>query len=103
MSKLQKAGRPVISVDTKKEELVGNFKNAGREWRSEGTPERVRVHDFLIPEKGKAVPYRVYDLTRNAGWVSVGIDRDTASFAIGTIRRWWQKMGRPAYPTPRRC
>jgi len=95
---LQKAGQPVISVDTKKKELVGDFKNAGREWRPEGMPERVRVHDFLIPEKGKAVPYGVYDLTRNAGWVSVGIDHDTASFAVGTIRRWWQKMGRPTYP-----
>jgi len=95
---LQKAGQPVISVDTKKKEFVGDFKNAGREWRPEGMPERGRVHDFLIPEKGKAVPYGVYDLTRNAGWVSVGIDHDTASFAVGTIRRWWQKMGRPAYP-----
>ncbi len=94
----QKTGQPVISVDAKKKELVGNFKNAGREWRPEGMPERVRVHDFLIPEKGKAVPYGVYDLTRNSGWVSVGIDHDTASFAVGTIRRWWQKMGRPAYP-----
>jgi hypothetical protein len=96
--KLQKAGQPVISANTKKKELVGNFKNAGREWRPEGTPECVRVHDFLIPEKLKAAPYRVYDLTRNAGWVSVGIDHDTASFAVGTIGRWWQKMGRPAYP-----
>jgi Rhodopirellula transposase DDE domain len=95
---LQKAGQPVISVDTKKKELVGDFKNAGREWRPEGMPERVRVHDFLLPEKGKAVPYGVYDLTRNNGWVSVGIDHDTASFAVGTIRRWWQTMGRPVYP-----
>ena len=96
--KLQKAGQSVISANTKKKELVGNFKNAGREWRPEGTPECVRVHNFLIPEKGKAVPYGVYDLTRNAGWVSMGIHHDTASFAVGTIRRWWRKMGRPAYP-----
>jgi hypothetical protein len=94
----QNSGQPVISVDAKKKELVGDFKNAGREWRPEGMPEKVRVHDFLLPEKGKAVPYGVYDLTRNSGWVSVGIDHDTASFAVGTIRRWWQQMGRAAYP-----
>lgn len=94
----QRRRQPVISVDTKKKELVGEFKNAGKEWRPEGMPERVRVHDFLIPDQGKAIPYGVYDLTRNAGWVSVGIDHDTATFAVRTIRRWWQKMGRPAYP-----
>ena len=94
----QRAGEPAISVDTKKKELVGEFKNAGREWMPEGKPERVRVHDFLIPEKGKAIPYGVYDLTRNDGWVSVGIDHDTASFAVRTIERWWRKMGRSAYP-----
>jgi len=94
----QRRDQPVISVDTKKKELVGNFKNAGREWRPKGTPERVKVHDFLVPENGKAIPYGVYDLTRNAGWVSVGIDHDTASFAVRTIRRWWQTMGRPVYP-----
>jgi transposase len=93
----QAAGQPVVSVDTKKKELVGDFKNAGRTWRPVGHPEPVRVHDFLIPEQGKAVPYGVYDLTRNAGWVSVGIDHDTASFAVRTIGRWWQKMGRPRY------
>jgi len=93
----QAAGQPVISVDTKKKELVGDFKNAGRTWRPTGQPETVRVHDFLIPAHGKAVPYGVYDLTRNAGWVSVGIDHDTASFAVRTIGRWWQKMGRPRY------
>jgi transposase len=93
----QAAGQPVISVDTKKKELVGDFKNAGRTWRPTGQPETVRVHDFLIPAQGKAVPYGVYDLTRNAGWVSVGIDHDTASFAVRTIGRWWQKMGRPRY------
>ena len=87
----------MISVDTKKKELVGDFKNAGRAWRPQGGPEPVRVHDFLIPEHGKAIPYGVYDLTRNAGWVSVGIDHDTASFAVRTIGRWWQKMGRPRY------
>src|SRR5438094_5367207 len=89
--------QPVISVDTKKKELVGDFKNAGQVWRPAGEPETVRVHDFLIPAQGKAVPYGVYDLTRNAGWVSVGIDHDTASFAVRTIGRWWQKMGRPRY------
>ena len=94
----QRRRQPVISVDTKKKELVGDFKNSGREWRPEGLPERVRVHDFKIPELGKAVPYGVYDLTRNAGWVSVGIDHDTASFAVQSIRRWWQTMGRRAYP-----
>jgi hypothetical protein len=94
----QRKGQPVISVDTKKKELVGNFKNAGREWRPKGSPERVKVHDFMVPAQGKAIPYGVYDLTRNAGWVSVGIDHDTASFAARTIRRWWRKMGRPAYP-----
>ena len=93
----QAVAQPVISVDTKKKELVGNFKNAGKQWRPKGTPEPVRVHDFQIPEKGKAIPYGVYDLTRNAGWVSVGIDHDTASFAAKTIFRWWQKMGHPIY------
>jgi hypothetical protein len=94
----QRRRQPVISVDTKKKELVGDFKNAGKEWRPEGMPERVRVHDFLIPAEGKAVPYGVYDLTRNTGWVGVGIDHDTATFAVRTIGRWWQKMARPAYP-----
>lgn len=89
--------QPVISVDTKKKELVGNFKNGGREWRPKGNPEPVRVHDFVIPEQGKAIPYGVYDLHRNEGWVSIGIDHDTASFAANTIRRWWKVMGRPAY------
>ena len=93
----QRATQPVISVDTKKKELVGDFKNAGRQWRPKGQPAPVRVHDFLIPARGKAIPYGVYDLTRNAGWVSVGIDHDTATFAVRTIGRWWQKMGRPRY------
>lgn len=94
----QRRRQPVISVDTKKKELVGDFKNSGREWRPEGLPERVRVHDFKIPELGKAIPYGVYDLTRNDGWVNVGIDHDTAAFAVQSIRRWWQVMGRRAYP-----
>jgi len=93
----QQRGEPVISVDTKKKELVGDFKNPGREWRPQGTPERVRVHDFVIPEQGKAIPYGVYDLSRDEGWVSVGIDHDTASFAMNAIRSWWQKMGRTVY------
>jgi len=93
----QQRGEPVISVDTKKKELVGNFKNPGREWRPKGTPERVLVHDFVIPEQGKAIPYGVYDLSRDEGWVSVGIDHDTASFAMNAIRSWWQKMGRSVY------
>jgi len=89
--------QPVISVDTKKKELVGDFKNPGKQWRPKKNPQPVQVHDFLIPQKGKAIPYGVYDLTHNAGWVSVGIDHDTASFAARTILRWWQKMGRPIY------
>jgi len=91
-------GEPVISVDTKKKELVGDFKNAGREWQPHGQPEDVRVHDFIDRDLGKAIPYGVYDLGRNAGWVSVGITHDTASFAVATIRRWWQHMGKRAYP-----
>ncbi|MCH7666600.1 MAG: ISAzo13 family transposase [Acidobacteria bacterium] len=90
--------QPAISVDTKKKELVGDFKNPGRQWRPKGTPERVRVHDFVIPERGKAIPYGVYDLHRNEGWVSVGTDHDTARFAVNAIRSWWRRMGRRAYP-----
>ena len=93
--------QPAISVDTKKKELVGDFKNSGREWRPRGKPEEVRVHDFLDKTLGKAIPYGVYDLGRNAGWVSVGIDHDTASFAVNTIRRWWKHMGRKTYPQAR--
>ena len=92
------AGEPAISVDTKKKELVGDFKNGGREYRPKGRPEPVRVHDFVIPELGRAAPYGVYDIAGNAGWVSVGIDHDTASFAVNTIRRWWQTMGQVRYP-----
>ena len=89
---------PVISVDTKKKELIGDFKNGGRELRPKGTPEKVRVHDFLIPELGRANPYGIYDIGRNTGWVSVGLDHDTAEFAVESIRRWWRSMGRQAYP-----
>ena len=90
--------QPVISVDTKKKELVGDFKNGGRELRPKGHPELVRVHDFVDQELGRATPYGIYDLGRNSGWVSVGMDHDTAEFAVETIRRWWRTMGRPAYP-----
>ena len=92
------AKQTVISVDTKKKELVGDFKNAGREWRPKGRPEDVRVHDFLIKELGRAVPYGIYDLAANAGWVSVGMDNDTAAFSVQTIRRWWSSVGRVRYP-----
>jgi hypothetical protein len=95
------AGEPVISVDTKKKELVGDFKNAGRDWRPRGEPEEVRVHDFLIKELGRAVPYGIYDLASNAGWVSVGMSGDTSAFAVQTIRRWWQDVGRIRYPRAR--
>jgi hypothetical protein len=90
--------QPVISVDTKKKELVGEFKNGGREWRPRGEPDEVRVHDFLDKNLGKAIPYGVYDVTNNQGWVSVGIDHDTAQFAAAAIGRWWKKMGRKRYP-----
>ncbi len=89
--------QPVISVDTKKREQVGDFKNGGRELRPKGNPEKVRVHDFMIPELGKASPYGVYDITWNWGWVNVGIDHDTAAFAVESIRRWWQLMGEERY------
>jgi hypothetical protein len=99
-----KQGEPVISVDTKKKELVGDFKNAGREWELKGQPEEVRVHDFEIrePDKGKVAPYGVYDLGRNVGWVSVGVDHDTAAFAVESIRRWWRWMGTRSYPQAKR-
>jgi Rhodopirellula transposase DDE domain len=93
----QRRGQPVISVDTKKKELVGEFKNGGREWQPYGEPEEVRVHDFMDKELGKAIPYGVYDVTGNQGWVSVGIDHDTARFATEAIRRWWKKMGAKRY------
>jgi len=90
--------QPVISVDTKKKELVGDFKNGGQELRPKGNPEPVRVHDFVIPELGRANPYGIYDLAQNTGWVSVGIDHDTAAFAVESVRRWWHSMGQPVYP-----
>jgi hypothetical protein len=92
------AGQPVISVDTKKKELVGDFRNAGREWQPTGTPEPVRVHDFPGDAVGKAIPYGVYDMARNEAWVSVGRDHDTPAFAVASIRQWWTMMGRRAYP-----
>jgi len=95
------AGEPAISVDTKKKELVGDFKNAGRELRPKGQPEPVRVHDFKIPELGRASPYGVYDIAGNSGWVSVGIDHDTVIFAVNAIRRWWHSMGQARYPAAR--
>lgn len=91
------AGEPVVSVDTKKKELVGPFKNGGRELRPKGMPEQVRVHDFMIPDLGRVSPYGVYDIAQNEGWVSVGVDHDTASFAVESIRRWWRNMGRSLY------
>ena len=94
----QRRGQPAISVDTKKKEWVGDFKNAGREWRPQGKPQEVRTHDFPDPKMKKAIPYGVYDLARNEGWVSVGIDHDTARFAAASIKRWWRKMGRKRYP-----
>ena len=92
------ADEPVISVDTKKKELVGNFKNNGREWRPKASPEAVNVHDFIDPKLGRAVPYGIYDIGDNKGWVSVGTDHDTASFAVHAIRRWWLAMGQERYP-----
>ena len=92
---------PVISVDTKKKELVGDYKNSGREWNPQGKPEEVRVHDFIDPGRTKAIPYGVYDVGRNQGWVSVGVDHDTAAFAVNTIRRWWRRMGKKLYPRAR--
>lgn len=94
----QERSQPVISVDTKKKELVGDFKNGGREWRPKGKPEEVRGHDFEDKELGKAIPYGIYDIGRNQGWVSVGIDHDTAQFAVQSIGTWWRQMGRQTYP-----
>jgi len=93
----QRRGQPVISFDTKKKELVGVFKNAGREWRPKGEPESVQVHDFLDPQLGKAIPYGVYDVSANQGWMSVGIDHDTARCAAAAVLRWWKKMGAKRY------
>jgi transposase len=96
------AGEPVVSVDAKKKELVGDFKNAGREWRPQGDPEQVQVYDFPLPGLGRATPYGVYDLGRNTGWVNVGIDHNTAAFAVESIRRWWNEVGRQQYPEAKR-
>ncbi|MGH7393880.1 MAG: ISAzo13 family transposase [Candidatus Rokuibacteriota bacterium] len=92
------ADEPVISVDTKKKELVGNFKNSGREWNPQGSPEAVNVHDFIDPKLGRAIPYGIYDIGDNKGWVSVGTDHDTASFAVHAVGRWWLTMGQMRYP-----
>ena len=96
------AGQPVISVDAKKKELVGDFKNGGREYRPAGHPERVNVHDFPDKDLGKAIPYGIYDIGANTGWVSVGTDHDTSAFAVATLRRWWQEIGAERYPTAQR-
>ena len=100
--KFMRAGQPVISVDAKKKELVGEFKNGGREWRPKGRPLEVRVHDFMDPGLGKAIPFGVFDVARNEGWVSVGVDHDTAQFAAEAIGRWWEKMGRKRYANARK-
>jgi Rhodopirellula transposase DDE domain len=101
VSSFQEAGDPVISVDCKKKELVGRYRNGGREWSPKGEPEQVDVHDFK-GDLGKAVPYGVYDMTANTGWVNVGADGDTAQFAVESIRRWWANVGKGAYPNARR-
>ena len=98
----QQAGCPVVSVDAKKKELVGNYKNGGREWMPTGQPEQVNVYDFIDKELGKVTPYGVYDLAANTGWVSVGTDHDTAAFAVQAIRTWWRNAGQPAYPAATR-
>jgi len=98
VKQFQEQKQPVISVDAKKKELVGDYKNAGREWQPRAAPEKVRVHDFADPELGKVTPYGVYDISHDEGWVSVGIDHDTAEFAVETIRHWWNRMGSHAYP-----
>ncbi len=99
VQEFQSRGEPVVSVDTKKKELVGPYRNGGREWRPQGQPEEVQVHDFPDEELGKAVPYGIYDMAANVGWVSVGVDHDTSEFAVETLRRWWREMGQqPAYP-----
>ena len=98
---LQTAGQPTISVDTKKKELVGDFKNGGRDLRPKGDPEPVRVHDFAIPELGKVAPYGVYDIAANTGWINLGINHDTAAFAVESIRRWWHELGQARYQAAR--
>ena len=98
----QRRGQPVVSVDAKKKELVGDFANPGREYQPKGRPEQVRIHDVADDELGKAIPYGVYDPTTNKGWVSVGTDHETAQFAVETLRRWWERMGRKTYPQAHR-
>ena len=98
VKEFMKRGQPVISVDTKKKEMIGNFKNAGKEWRPKGNPIEVEDHDFLKEELGKAIPYGIYDLSNNNAWVNVGIDHDTPEFAVASIKRWWVEMGKPYYP-----
>src|SRR5690349_5298463 len=98
----QEAGDPVISVDTKKKELVGEFANAGKQWRPRGEPVAVRTHDFPQDSLGKAIPYGIFDVAANAGWVNVGTDHDTAAFAVESIRRWWHGAGKASYPAARR-
>lgn len=102
VEKFQARGEPVVSVDTKKKELVGDFKNSGKELRPRGKPEEVRTYDFPLPGLGRVAPYGVYDLSENSGWVSVGTDHDTAQFAVETLRRWWYAMGQPTYPNAKR-
>ena len=98
----QSQGQPVVSVDAKKKELVGTFANKGREWQPKGQPEAANVYDFIDKELGKVTPYGVYDLSHNIGWVSAGIDHDTAEFAVETLRRWWREMGSALYPEAKR-
>jgi hypothetical protein len=98
----QRQGQPVVSVDAKKKELVGQFRNGGREWQPQGQPEEVEVYDFVKKDLGKVIPYGIYDQTTNAGWIGVGVDHDTAEFAVETLRRWWRNMGRRAYPRAKR-
>lgn len=102
VAQYQGTDEPVISVDTKKKELIGDFKNVGREWQPKGMPEPVRVYDFIDLTLGKVAPYGVYDIAANQGWMNVGITHDPAEFAVETIRRWWREMGRPLYPQARR-
>ena len=101
-AEFQAAGQPVVSVEARKKELIGPFRNGGREWRPQGDPEPVRVHDFVDKELGKVTPYGVYDIAANRGWMSVGVDHDTAEFAVESLRRWWWEMGRVAYPAAQR-
>lgn len=102
VKKFQKENQPVISIDAKKKELVGNFKANGREWEPKKTPKKVNVYDFLSYAEGKTIPYGVYDITNNKGWVNIGIDHDTSEFAVESIRKWWYSMGREVYPNAKK-